>query len=200
MSNLGWFALLLLAVPATAFADGNDRRANKETDFHQEGEVGVRTSTVGQVGAGLTTRRREMVGDKVRRYSGSRLTPDTWATSDRTHDGAGRLRTRTIRLDTTGEFDADDGVKKERREVMRKDGTVKRETLSYTEQSRDRGMSTSKTIAWRRKDGTVRFALGIGAGFGGGLRLHVRTPFGKIGKLPARALPRDRRVKVRRAR
>jgi hypothetical protein len=197
MSKAAWIALLLLAVPLTARADDEHRRAHKETDFHQEGEVGVRTSTVAQTGRGLTTRRREMTGGKVRARSGTRLTPDSWATSDRTYDRAGRLKARVVRLDTTGEFDADDGMKKQRREVMRKDGTVKRETVSYAEQSRQRGMSMSKTIAWRRKDGSVRFALGVGAGFGGGLRFHMRTRFGTIGKIPAKALPRDRRASAR---
>ncbi len=128
----------------------------------------------------------------------TRLTPDSWATSDRTHDRDGTVRTHDVRLDTTGEHGIDDGVVKERRQVMRKDGTVKRETVSFAEQSRRRGASLSKAIAWRRKDGSIRFALGIGAGFGGGLRFHIRTPLGAIGKLPARALPRDRRVKARR--
>jgi hypothetical protein len=132
--------------------------------------------------------------------SATRWTPDSWATADRTYDRAGTLRARVVRLDTTGEFDADDGMKKQRRELMRKDGTVKRETVSYAEQSHRQGASMSKSIAWRRKDGSVRFALGIGAGFGGGVRFHLRTPLGAIGKLPARALPRGRRPAVRRAR
>jgi len=190
MSKAAWIALLVLAVPLDARADDPHRRAHKETDFHQEGKVGVRTSTVGQIGAGLTTKRREMVGDQVRARRGTRLTPDSWATSDRTYDSAGHLRTRTLRLDTTGEFSGDDGTVKQRHEVMRKDGTVKREKVSVMEQSRTHGFSMSKTIAWRRKDGSIRFAAGIGAGFGGGLKFHLRTPLGAIGKLPARALPR----------
>ena len=169
MSRAAWIALLLVMVPATVLAEGEDdarprRRARKE----------VRSST--------------------------RLTPDTWATADRTYDRRGNLKVRDVRLDTTGEYSIDDGIVKQRREVMRKDRTVKRETVSYAEQSRERGASQAKAIAWRRKDGSVRFALGVGAGFGGGLRFHLRTRFGTIGKLPARALPRDRRPKLRRAR
>lgn len=121
-----------------------------------------------------------------------RLTPDAWSTADTVRGDDGRVREKITHLDTTGEQSIKDGARKTRRQTMRGDGTPRRETISYAEQGRGTA-SMSKTIAWRRRDGSVRFAVGIGVGFGGRLplKLHVKTPFGTFGKLPARAVPRD---------
>jgi len=160
----------------------------------------VTASTTAAVADGTgakTTRQR-----KVRSLMRVDAKADTFASVNTVRDGSGRVRQKVTRVDTTGGLHdggiPHDGAITERRQRMRKDSTVKRETISYAEQSRGRA-SMSKTIAWRKRDGSIRFAVGIGVGFRGRLplKLHVKTPIGTLGGLPSAAVPRDRGARGR---